>query len=298
MAAFGKAVASEYVVGSARSMHAAEDLLRRATAPDGADLAMPRAMVVMAHADDETIALGARIGRFHEAHFIHVTDGAPRNEEDSRTHGFSFLADYRQAREFELTEMFARAGLDRVSRNCLNHPDQEASLNLVEITRELIRHIKHHEPEVIFTHPYEGGHPDHDACAFAVHHAVGLHRAEGGRRPLILEASFYNAGPREGGSSMFLDVAMTMPSVTYDLSPADRKRKHALLACFATQRATLKEFSNDREQYRIAPMYDFTRPPHQGRVHYDHYPWGMTSERFCELATRAEIRFNEGSGAV
>lgn len=70
---------------------------------------MPRAMVVVAHADDETIALGARMGRFQEAHFVHVTDGAPRNEQDSRAHGFAALADYRQARDHELREMFSRA---------------------------------------------------------------------------------------------------------------------------------------------------------------------------------------------
>ncbi len=279
-------------------MLAAEELLRKATSPDGADESMPLAMVVVAHADDETIALGARMGRFHEAHFVHVTDGAPRNEQDSRAHGFSALADYRHARAHELTEMFALAGLERVSRSSLNVPDQEATFNLVEITGQLILHIRHHEPDVIFTHPYEGGHPDHDACAFAVHHAVGLHRAEGGKRPLIVEAPFYNAGPKELRSGAFLDVAMTMPCVVYDLSPAEQERKHALIRCFVTQREVLKGFHDSREQYRIAPMYDFTRPPHEGKVLYDHYPWGMTSERFCEMAKGAEDQLGEGIVAV
>jgi LmbE family N-acetylglucosaminyl deacetylase len=258
---------------------------------------MPRAMVVVAHPDDETIALGARMGRFQEAHFVHLTDGAPRNEEDSRAHGFSTLAGYRQARAQELTNMFGRAKLDRVSRSSLNIPDQEAALNLVALTRQLVRHIGHHEPEVIFTHPYEGGHPDHDACAFAVHHAVGMHRAEGGTRPLIVEAPFYNAGPKEHGSGAFLEVAMSMPEVVHELSPAERERKHSLVECFETQRETLKGFHDSAERYRIAPMYDFTRPPHEGKVLYDHYPWGMTSDRFCELAEEAETRLSEGSGA-
>ena len=253
-------------------------------------------MVVVAHADDETIALGARMGRFHEAHFIHVTDGAPRNEQDSRAYGFSTLADYRQARAQELMKMFARAGLDRVSRSSLGIRDQEATLNLVEITRLLVQHIAHHEPEVIFTHPYEGGHPDHDACAFAAHHAVGLHRARGGMRPLILEAPFYNAGPKTSRSGAFLDVAMSMPEVLYKLSPTERERKRALIACFATQRETLKGFHDATERYRIAPMYDFTRPPHKGKILYDGYPWGMTSDRFCELAEKAEAELNEWSG--
>lgn len=278
-------------------MVAAEDLLGRATAPEGAHESMPRAMVVVAHADDETIALGARLGRFHEAHFIHATDGAPRNEADSRAYGFSALADYQQARARELADMFSLAGLDRVSRSSLNFRDQEATLNLVEITRLLMRHIRHHEPEVIFTHPYEGGHPDHDSCAFAVHHAVGLHRAQGGARPLILEAPFYNAGPKKSGAGAFLDVGVTMPEVVYHLSAAERQRKHALISCFTTQRQTLKGFHDSIERYRIAPMYDFTRPPHPGEVLYERYPWGMTSDRFCQLAEEAEMRMSEGSAA-
>ena len=71
-------------MGPALSMVVAEDLLRRGTAPALVDLAMPEAMVVMAHPDDETIALGARMDRFLRAHFVHVTDGAPRDEQDSR----------------------------------------------------------------------------------------------------------------------------------------------------------------------------------------------------------------------
>jgi N-acetylglucosamine malate deacetylase 2 len=258
---------------------------------------MPHAMVVVAHADDETIALGARMGRFREAHFIHVTDGAPRNEHDSRAYGFSALAEYRRTRSLELTAMFARAGLESVSRSSLNFVDQEATLNLVEIVHQLIRHIKHHEPEVIITHPYEGGHPDHDACAFAVHHAVEQYRAQGGARPLILEAPFYNARPQTSGSGAFLDVGIVMPEVVYDLSPEEKERKRGLIACFTTQQETLKGFQNSTEKYRIAPVYDFTRPPHTGTALYDHCPWGMTSDRFCTLAERAEAQLIELSGA-
>jgi len=296
MAALLCSRASELLVGTAQSISVAEDLLRRATAPESADAAMPLAMVVVAHPDDETIALGARMGRFHEAHFVHITDGAPRNGEDSRSHGFSELGDYRQARAQELAQMFAMAGLYLVSRSSLNFPDQEASLNLAEITRQLVPHIEHHQPDVIFTHPYEGGHPDHDACTFAVHHAVELYRERGGKRPLILEATFYNAGPKGFGSGKFLDAQGAMPKVRYELSPVERQRKHALIACFTTQQDTLKGFQDATEQYRIAPVYDFSSKPHEGEVLYERYPWGMKSDRFCKLAVEAEMRLNEGNG--
>jgi LmbE family N-acetylglucosaminyl deacetylase len=279
--------ASELLVGPAQSMVTAEDLLRRGTAPVGSELAMPLAMVVVAHPDDETIALGARIERFDQAHFIHVTDGAPRDEEDSRAHGFQSLDAYREARARELAEMFRRAALGRVSRTSLNFRDQEASLNLVEITLQLSQLIAGHEPGVIFTHPYEGGHPDHDACAFAVHHAVALNRARGGGRPLILEAPFYHTGQAGFEVGTFLRQDGWMPEMVYELSDAEKQRKHELVKCFVTQRETLNGFQGSAERFRIAPVYDFGRPPHEGKLLYEHYPWGMTSERFCQLSERA-----------
>lgn len=245
-------------------------------------------MVVVAHADDETIALGARMPRFEEACFVHVTDSAPRDEMDSRAHGFEHLEGYRKARTTELGAMFAQAGLERVISSCLGIPDQAASLNLSEIARKLEQKIADYDPEVIFTHPYEGGHPDHDACAFAVHYAVELNRAAGRRRPLIIEAPFYHAGPAGFRSGEFLSPNNYLPEVVYELTESERRRRRGLLACFTTQTETLKGFDYSSERFRIAPCNDFSRPPHEGQLLYEHYPWGMSSHRFCELAQEAE----------
>jgi LmbE family N-acetylglucosaminyl deacetylase len=252
-------------------------------------------MVVVAHADDETIALGARMARFREAHFVHVTDGAPRNEQDSRAHGFQSLDDYRRARARELARMFADAGFQRASWSCFEFSDQEASLNLAEMTLRLTQELAEHDPEVIFTHPYEGGHPDHDACAFAVHHAVDLNRARGGGRPLVLEAPFYHAAPGgfEVGKFLGQGAHLYMPEAVYELSDEEKVRKHKLLACFETQGETLKGFHDATERFRIAPVYDFTRPPHEGKLLYENYPWGMDSLRFCQLAQEAESQLHD-----
>lgn len=280
-------------MGPAQSTIAAEDLLKRGTAPADSVLEMPRAMVVVAHADDEMIALGARITRFHQAHFIHVTDGAPRNEMDSRAHGFQTLEDYRKARARELAAMFAEAGLQRANQVCFGVADQEASLDLAKITRQLVLEIANYGPEIVFTHPYEGGHPDHDACAFAVHHAVELNRARGGGRPLIVEAPFYHAGSGGFQVASFLRQDSHMPEISYDLTEAERVQKRKLIACFVTQRETLKGFNDATEKFRISPVYDFTRPPHGGKLLYEHYPWGMDSVRFCELAEEAESELHK-----
>ncbi|MEO5568891.1 MAG: hypothetical protein ABIR92_10385, partial [Gemmatimonadaceae bacterium] len=47
----------------------------------------------------------------------------------------------------------------------------------------------------MLTHPYEGGHSDHDSTAFAVHLATGMLLREGRRAPIILElTSYHNYG--------------------------------------------------------------------------------------------------------
>lgn len=263
-----------------------QSLLSQATASEGSILPMPGTMLVFAHPDDEVVALGARLGRFRLARFVHVTDGAPKNERDSRAHGFTRLDDYRRAREAELSRALARAGLQDVDREQLEIPDQEASLQLLWLARRL-EGLMEQIPEVVFTHPYEGGHPDHDACAFAVHQAVALVCARGFAAPAILEGAFYHATAEGSQAGTFPDDSGETEQVEYPLSIEEQQRKRALLDCFATQRQTLSGFPLACEHFRVAPQYDFERPPNGGRVLYDQFPWGMTSERFVQLARTA-----------
>ena len=248
---------------------------------------MPRAMLVVAHPDDEVIAIGGRIRRFRWAHFVHVTDGAPLNQQDSRHQGFSTLDAYRSARRDEFRRALSECGLSRVSFDCLAFSDQEASLHLADLTRKIASLILQHSPEVVLTHPYEGGHPDHDACAFAVHQAIHQLVSRNIQPPLVAETAFYHLGPFGIETGCFLNGSKPKDEITYMLTSREQTQKQRLLRCFSTQRATLQYFSTARERFRLAPDYDFTTPPHCPPVFYDGYPWGMNSFRFCELAKEA-----------
>jgi LmbE family N-acetylglucosaminyl deacetylase len=265
-----------------------QDSFTRITAPERDLTTMPNTMAVFAHPDDEVIALGGRLGRFHTAYFVHVTDGAPRDEHDRRALGFLSLQDYRCARAEELRRALSTAGLGNVSRECLGIPDQEASLQLWQLTWRLYRMLEKRQPEAIITHPYEGGHPDHDACAFAVHHAVTLWKRNNHRGPLIVEGAFYHMGPEGIATGSFLPYPRSTQETVYPLLPEERLRKQALLACFTTQHRPLRYFRVECERFRIAPEYEFQRPPHPAPVFYDQYAWGMTSQRFCELTQDTE----------
>ncbi|MBV8114954.1 MAG: PIG-L family deacetylase [Silvibacterium sp.] len=255
------------------------------------------AMLVFAHPDDEAIALGARLHRFDSPLLVHITDGAPRNLDDSTAHGFRSLADYRRQREEELNCALKLAGLEATKRIRLGIPDQEATLCLSQLTRDIRRLLLRHRPEVVFTHPYEGGHPDHDACTFAVHRAVAAVEAAGRKPPAIVEADFYHSGPNGMATGCFLPHSDHTEEICLSLSDDERRRRQALLACFSSQQDILHCFPPDRECFRIAPRYDFHRPPHRTPVFYDQHPWGMTSARFCELAREADALDREMSPA-
>lgn len=265
-----------------------QELLLRATEPENSQIAVPKTMLVFAHPDDETVALGARLGRFAESCLVHVTDGAPRNEQDSRALGYGNYKAYREVREGELRRALRKAGLEKSERISLQIPDQQASFNLPWLIRKIRTLLSTHRPEVVFTHPYEGGHPDHDACAFAVHTAVAGIEMDEGQAPAIIEAAFYHAAAHGIEAGCFLPHTGSGEEICYELSAEERHRKRRLLACFASQQGMLRYFAVTHEWFRVAPVYDFHGPPHAGLLFYENYPWGMTSQRFCELAMEAE----------
>jgi len=270
-----------------------EYLFKRAIAPENSNCRMPRAVAFLAHFDDEVIALGARLRRFAGAHLVHVTDSAPRNEKDSRACGFAAAEGYRSARQAEFRKALNVVGLTNLNHQCFEIPDQEASLCLLELTWRMVQTLADYRPEIVLTHPYEGGHPDHDACAFGVHNAVAFRKRQKEPVPLIIEAAFYHAGPNGIETGSFLQADQPAEECCLPLSQKERQQKQVLLACFTTQRETLKYFSVDQECFRIAPAYDFQKPPHAPPVFYDGYPWGMHSTRFCRLARKAEENLQE-----
>ena len=262
------------------------DILRAA---EGEPLpALPRAMLVGAHPDDETVLAGARLRRLSSALFVCVTDGAPRNGYDSGRHGLTPAA-YAQARRRELEGVLGRCGIAASQMLSLDCPDQQASLLLAPATRNLAALIAQHGTEVVLSHAYEGGHPDHDASAFIVHAAVALLRARGRSAPAIVEMAGYRRRADGERACAFLprpDGADDR-AVMLELTPDELRWKSELIAGFTTQRETLSGFPVEGEGYRPAPAYDFRQSPHAGKLHYENYPWGMTGERFRELAADA-----------
>lgn len=242
--------------------------------------------MVFAHPDDESVGIGGNLAKLDAVWFVCVTNGAPRDSTDARRAGCFSREEYAQRRRKEMCAAVREARHDPGRITFLDVDDQEASTNLVHITRAVGANIAAIRPDIVITHPYEGGHPDHDATAFAVHAAIAARRAHGAVAPPILEMTSYHGS---GGGLVFGDfLPDTGPRpITISLGVEARKRKRRLLACHESQTYLLEKIPVECERLRRAPNYDFTQPPHPGRLFYEYFPWGMTGERWRQLAATA-----------
>jgi LmbE family N-acetylglucosaminyl deacetylase len=250
----------------------------------------PFTLVIQAHPDDEVIGLGAHLTRLNQASILHVTDGAPHDGHDATANGFAGAHEYSRARRAELEEAVAMAGIAPSQLAELACPDQHASHCMVDLARQIARIIDQFQPELVITHPYEGGHPDHDATALAVHAACRMLSNRGLAPPPLAETSSYHVGPQGIQPYHFLPAnsgESPGDALVVTLTRQQRELKQRMLACFTTQAETLRWFPVAVECFRPAPRYDFARPPHPGRLFYEMFSWGMTGDRFCELAQQA-----------
>lgn len=241
-------------------------------------------LVVVAHPDDETLMLGAQLPRLAGVRILHVTDGAPRDGLDAIRHGFDCADSYGQARRRELEAAMTLAGVPHSALSQLLVPDQEASSSMGWIALHLRDRLD--GTRLVFTHAYEGGHPDHDATALAVHMAAELILGLGGEPPTIVDAPLYREGPDGWEFRSFAREAEGR-IWRFALTPAQIALKQALVAAFVSQHATLHNIPLDIELFRLAPKPDFARLPNRGRLLYERYGWGMTGERFMEAVRDA-----------
>jgi LmbE family N-acetylglucosaminyl deacetylase len=275
---------------------AAEKMLDRLVTPD-ADLAVPpRVLVIVAHPDDEAIGAGALLRGLKDVTIIHVTDGAP-SAHSARRRGFRTREEYAEARRLEVLAALQLVGIGATQVRCLGMIDGEATFRLVELCHDIIELLLDRRPEIVLTHPYEGGHTDHDATAFAVHLACGILRREGMPAPVVLELTSYHNQNGTRVHAKFLPFG-DLPERSLDLPLVTQILKTRMFDRFVSQQDCLGVFPVDVERFRMAPRYAFTLPPHDGPLDYERYcstiggnEWRARAEKALELL-RGQRRAN------
>jgi LmbE family N-acetylglucosaminyl deacetylase len=263
--------------------------LRRAPCHFGSRFLASHIAVVVAHPDDETVGCGALLTRLAGVHLVMVTDGAPRNLADAQRYGFATARAYAAKRFSELRQAIRLAGIAPACCALLRLPDQETALRLPQLVNRLAEIFVKRRIRVVVTHAYEGGHPDHDATAFAVHIAARLLRSRRKQHIEIAEMPLYWLGESGAVHQSFAPGHGEASEIP--LSPGEIELKRRMIAAHATQAEVLASFTADHECFRRAPDYDFTRLPNDGRLLYEHQDWGMSGERWLACTAAAMEQF-------
>lgn len=222
-------------------------------------MAEMRTLIAVAHADDETLGCFTLLSQPHaDLHILHATDSCPLDPKYALRAGFSTLESYRAARREETLAVLARLGIPASNYHCLGFPDQAAPPNWPRI-RAFVEAFR---ADRVYTHAYEGGHPDHDAVAFAL---AGL--------PGVWEFPLYHAHGADFVAHSFLPGP---PADEFPLTPAQIDAKRDCLALFASQRRVIDMFPVERESFRPQAQYDFAKPPHEGELYYERRQLGWT----------------------
>ena len=244
-----------------------------------------RCAVIVAHPDDEVIGAGGLISRLRDVTVLHITDGVPESPNVSEA------SNTQRAEKVQVLNRECRAAL-ALANIASEHVVEfglvayQAPLQLADLTRRIASFLRHNAPDTVLTHPYEGGHPDHDATAFATHAALRLLRRQGFRPPSLFEIALH---PARDGQGRVLDFLPSVPAevTTLLLDEKARDLKQQMFACFTNPLEPLRETSFGCERFRRPPKYDFAAPPNDEKMNYEEFASGLSSDDWQALVSKA-----------
>ena len=228
-----------------------------------------RTLVVVSHPDDECIVAGALLQRMQHAAVVFCTDGGPRDKYFWEKYGSR--EEYAFARRNEAEAVARIAGVERLE--FLSIADQELYLNLPSALEELQRIVSEFKPDAVLTTSYEGGHPDHDCCAFLSYvlgHRHGL---------AVWEVPLYHRTKERPRQQEF--IAPTGKVTELRITQTELERKRQMLAAYASQAGVLQGFDLQIERFRPQQKYDFSIPPRAEVINYEVWEWAMKADQVC-----------------
>ena len=254
-------------------------------------------VLLVAHPDDETIGASGCMGRLRNPTVVFLTDGAPRDPGLRSPRATGSRARYARLRHDEAIAALALAGVTTDRILFLGGVDQEAIHEIALLAERFASLLAQIQPDIVLTHSYEGGHPDHDAAALVVAVSNRMLARQGKTTPEVLEMTSYHLRDGKCVTGEFLPRDWGQGSaeeeLAIQLSPEEQVRKEQMLSAYISQQVVLARFSIGLERLRPAPAYDFTSAPHPGKLWYESLGWPMTGERWREIAAGFLADFEE-----
>lgn len=242
-----------------------------------------RCSIVVAHPGDEVVGAGCLISKLNDVSILHITDGAPPEVD---LNGYKDLREYAEARRKECVAALEMAGVPSNRVVDLAVPFHAAAQQLPELTRHIARFLQTNRAEIVLTHPYEGGHPDHDATAFATYAALQLMREKGFFAPALFEIAIRPTHDGNGKVADFVpDDGKEITTLLLDQEAAELKRR--MVDCLETHRASVIDSAVKSERFRRCTRYDFSEPPRSGKLHYEHFDNSLRRNEWRSLAQHA-----------
>ncbi len=245
-----------------------------------------RCSVIVAHPADEVVGAGCLISKLVDVTILHITDGAPSDMHDAEAAGFSQREDYARARREECLAALALADVPRDRVVDFAITDHDAAHYLADLTKKITTFLQQSAADIVITHPYEGGHPDHDAAAFATHGALRLMKENGFRPPVLFEMALHPSSDFKAKLPEFLPGS-ERETTTLLLDKRAEELKQKMFACFTTQKESLELSPMGPERFRQPLKYDFTAPPPNGKLYYENFDWAPRSDEWQSLAAQA-----------
>lgn len=239
-----------------------------------------RTLVLVAHPDDETVGCGGLLQRIVEPVVVFATDGAPRDQYFWGKCGSRLR--YQRVREEEARTALGTIGVSEVSFlgadplvNGEGIADQDLHAHMSEAHRRIAAQIGRLRPDAIVTVAYEGGHPDHDCCSM-IAAQVGL-----SFQIPVWEFPLYHRDSTSNMKYQRFIGSDREDEIVLELAPEELANKQTMLQAYASQHPFLFEFDPRSEIFRPQHAYDYSRPPHAGKLNYEAWGWPITGADVC-----------------
>jgi LmbE family N-acetylglucosaminyl deacetylase len=223
-----------------------------------------RILILAPHPDDEVVACGIAALRARAAgvriFVLFLTTGVPALQALWPWQRSSYQVWLRRRRaEARTTASFL--GLDIVGFR--EAPARRLRFELDAVADEVDAAIAACAAEALWVPAFEGGHQDHDA-------ANALAASFSDRLP-VWEFAAYNLAGGRVKINGFMDQRGREMEI--EASAWEAARKRDALARYASERGNLRRIGTAHETGRPLPAYDYSVPPHSGRLFRERFHW-------------------------